>query len=303
MMNSCGFILGIVGAVDLLRHLAFFAAIAEVRHFGHAADDLGMTQPPLSQGIQRLEQRLGVRLFDRNSRGVALTPAGAALLPAARGVLEASDRFEESAQRLAQSRSVLALGVTAGLGRVAVDLAAGAAAVTDRPMRLVVAGSAELVAGVGAHQIDVAVVRHPTVVDGTSPGAVHPLRTRLLTPAGTDLRSFVRSELPLASEPRRYHPAAHDQLVDALRRLGHPGVTVAAGEFEAVTLVAARSAAALLVGVGGDDLVTGAQAHVAHGLVVRVRTLLPTLTDGHDADVKVVTGALEAVLDRHADAT
>ena len=42
---------------------------------------------------------------------------------------------------------------------------------------------------------------------------------------------------------------------------------------------------------------------MAHGLVVRVRTLLPTLTDGHDADVKVVTGALEAVLDRHADAT
>ena len=288
--------------VDLLRHLRFFAAVAEVRHFGHAADDLGMTQPPLSQGIQRLERRLGVRLFERSSRGVALTPAGVQLLPAARGVLVASERFEETAERLARSRAVLTLGVSVGLGPISVDLAAGAAAVSDSPLRLVVAGTTELVAALGAHEIDVAVVRHPSVVDGTSPGDVHPLRTRLLTPAGAGLRGFVRSDLPLATEPRRHHPAAHDQLVDALRRLGHSGDTIAAGEHEALALVASGGAAAVSLGREGPGSASGADAQAVSGLVVRVRTLAPKLPGSRHPDVEVVTSSLETVLDGHADA-
>ncbi|MYW71067.1 LysR family transcriptional regulator, partial [Pseudonocardia sp. SID8383] len=74
--------------MDLLRHLTFFVAVAEERHFGRAAARLGMTQPPLSQGLRRLEARLGTSLFDRGPGGVSPTAAGRDLLPRARALIE-----------------------------------------------------------------------------------------------------------------------------------------------------------------------------------------------------------------------
>lgn len=70
------------------RHLRCFTVLAEELHFGRAAQRLAMTQPPLSTAIQQLEADLGARLFERNSRGVALTAAGQAFLPRAQALLE-----------------------------------------------------------------------------------------------------------------------------------------------------------------------------------------------------------------------
>jgi DNA-binding transcriptional LysR family regulator len=66
----------------LLRHLWLFRTVAEEQHFGRAAQKLGMTQPPLTEQIQILEQALKVKLFDRSRRGTQLTAAGRAILPA-----------------------------------------------------------------------------------------------------------------------------------------------------------------------------------------------------------------------------
>ena len=71
-----------------LRVWRQFLAVAEELHFGRAAVRLHMSQPPLTQAIALLEQRLQVMLFERTKRYVALTPAGAALVPEVRDLLQ-----------------------------------------------------------------------------------------------------------------------------------------------------------------------------------------------------------------------
>lgn len=70
-----------------LRLWRQFLAVADELHFGHAAQRLNMTQPPLTQAIAQLEVLLGLKLFDRTKRSVQLTVAGAALVPEARDLL------------------------------------------------------------------------------------------------------------------------------------------------------------------------------------------------------------------------
>ena len=94
-------------SMDLLRHVGFFVAVADHLHLGRAAAEIGMAQPPLPQGIQRLERHLGLRLFDRDTRRVALTSAGADLLPAARQLLAQADSWVNAAHALGKGRRVV----------------------------------------------------------------------------------------------------------------------------------------------------------------------------------------------------
>lgn len=83
-----------------VRQLRHFAAVARTLHFGHAADGLGMTQPPLSQSIMALERELGAALFVRTKRSVALTPFGEQWLAHVRNVLDAVNALPVAAKRL-----------------------------------------------------------------------------------------------------------------------------------------------------------------------------------------------------------
>lgn len=210
--------------MDLLRHLRFFVAVADTRHFGDAARDLGMTQPPLSQGVRRLERQVGVRLFDRDARGVRITPGGQALLPAARELLRLADDFADQARELVVP-TVVRLG-TAGDLEDRLDDVVHALSGTGTGVLPTVAGSVELVDLLRDGMLDLAVVRHPGVLDGVTAGPVIILPTQLV---GTDTPgALARCTLPVAVPPRHHQPPAHDQFVDALRRAGHGGEVIEA---------------------------------------------------------------------------
>lgn len=82
-----------------LRHVRYFVAVAEDLNFRRAAERLRVAQPSLSAQIKALEEELGVRLLDRTTRRVKLTPSGRAWLEEARHLLSTASRVQESARR------------------------------------------------------------------------------------------------------------------------------------------------------------------------------------------------------------
>ncbi|MEC7760954.1 MAG: LysR family transcriptional regulator [Pseudomonadota bacterium] len=84
-----------------LRQIRHFIAVAEELHFGRAAERLSMTQPPLSMSIRNLEESLGVTLFNRTRKSVALTQAGAIWLVHARRLFADAEALPSIARRAA----------------------------------------------------------------------------------------------------------------------------------------------------------------------------------------------------------
>ncbi|MHA6621887.1 LysR family transcriptional regulator [Pseudonocardia sp. DLS-67] len=240
--------------MDLLRHLEFFVAIAEEEHFGHAAARLGIAQPPLSQGLQRLERSLGVVLVDRSSRGARLNAAGRDLLPRARALLEDAEDLRRAAS--AHGAAPVRIGAVPQLPIRAV--AAIATACSDPP-EIVTAPSTELLDALAAGRLDLAVVVHPALLGSLQSGPVHRVATALLLPAGHPAATggpvVLRSlrGLALATAPRAHGPAARDLLLDTLEQRGLVTSTVSAPDDRAALVhVAAGRAFALTADPGLD---------------------------------------------------
>jgi DNA-binding transcriptional LysR family regulator len=89
-----------------LRHLRYFVAVAEELHFRRAAERLHVAQPAISEQIRKLEQELGVQLFDRTPRSVSLTVAGTALLEEARHVLRRAEVAQQAARNAGEHASM-----------------------------------------------------------------------------------------------------------------------------------------------------------------------------------------------------
>jgi DNA-binding transcriptional LysR family regulator len=108
------------------RHLRYFLAVADAGHITRAAHALGMQQPPLSQQIKALERELGLQLFLRHPKGMALTEAGRQLRDEARRLLADLEAMRERLRRVASGER----------GRLRIALTSSAAAHNFAPRLL-----------------------------------------------------------------------------------------------------------------------------------------------------------------------
>jgi DNA-binding transcriptional LysR family regulator len=145
-----------------LRQLYVFAVVAEERHFGRAAIRLGISQPPLSQQIKKLEAQIGHSLLQRDTRSVQLTEAGTTLLAVARKLLEDAAQGLIKTQRSGSGEAGrLNLGFTAttALHMLPQILTALRSALPDIHVALSELLPDQLIEALAAEQIDLAIGR------------------------------------------------------------------------------------------------------------------------------------------------
>ena len=206
-----------------LRAWRQFVAVAEELHFGRAAARLHLTQPPVTQAIAQIEKSLGVVLFDRTRRRVALTPAGEALLPEVRELLTRAQALPARARAAAAGevgRVRLAFVSTIGFERLPAWVREFRIACPDVALELVEATGDVQLEALARGEIDAGLMLH-------SPGFAPPGLERLpiaeeplvlALPASHALAKVDR--VPLAAAlaealvifPRRIVPSLYDAI-------------------------------------------------------------------------------------------
>jgi len=153
-------------ALDI-RLLRYFAVVAEENNMSRAAQRLFMSQPPLSRHIRQLEERLGVTLFVRHTRGLTLTDEGQRVLETIRPLLALQDNTWAALARIAKNDvQSLRLGLTTAFEQgVFAALETQLTARVDS-LRIVRHGSPELVRLLRRGKIDAALVALPLETSG-----------------------------------------------------------------------------------------------------------------------------------------
>lgn len=212
-----------------LRQLRYFVAVAEERHFGRAAKRLRLSQPPLSAQIKGLEEELGVKLFQRSTRQVALTDAGRTFLERAEGILEAVEEAKEAAKGADEGvRGRLEIGfissATLGLLPPAIRLFRERFGGVEIELRELT--SAQQIDALYAGEIRVGLVRLPLRAPGLR---FEPLQEESLVvalPSGHPLEALESVPLeamvdqPLIFFTRQLMPSLHAQIVELFQRVG-----------------------------------------------------------------------------------
>ncbi|MCT8001992.1 LysR family transcriptional regulator [Sphingomonas sanguinis] len=147
-----------------IRQLQLFVSVAEELHFGRAAARSGMSQPPFSQQILRLERELGVALLQRTSRHVTLTSAGMALLVEARALIAKRDRIVDMVRRTASGDAgTLRIGFAASsaVGLLPIIVRDLRLALPDVSLQIDDRGGIDIAAAIRLGTLDAAIVRGP----------------------------------------------------------------------------------------------------------------------------------------------
>ncbi|MEA2383326.1 MAG: hypothetical protein QOH72_3297 [Solirubrobacteraceae bacterium] len=287
-----------------LRHLRYFVAVAEERHFGRAAERLHIAQPPLSQQIRRLEAELGAPLLHRTTRRVELAPAGEVLLARARDILAAVDAAAEDARRAARGEfGRLAIGFT-GSATYAL-LPALAEALRDALPGVVLELRGELLTPaqveglldgsldlgllrppVREHSLEVEILRREPLV------AVLPATHRLAAAPAVPLEQL--EEEPFVMYPSHFRSVLHDAVEDTCAAHGfHPRVALEVSETATlVSFVAAGLGVSLVPDSVRHMTVEGA---VYRPLAREAAEVELAVAWRRDDDAPVVGRALEVV--------
>jgi len=272
-----------------LRHLRYFAAVAETCHFGQAAERLHIAQPALSQAIRQLEAELDVALFTRTTRQVALTPAGEFLQAEVARILGAVDDSVRGVRRIAAGRNGLVrLGLT---GTAAFSHLPRIARVVKRELPGVALEiHADLLTpaqceGLRDGALDLAVLRPPAVGDGIELRPIEVERLLLAVPADHRLAAEpVISMADLRTEPFIAYGNRDSAVNEAVLRSTRAAGFVPHREHEAPGT--AVLLALVAAGLGVSVVPEGVRSLPLEGVVFR------DLADG---------GTVELALGRRAD--
>src|SRR5580658_6582610 len=236
-----------------LRHIRYFLAVAEERHFTRAAAKVGIGQPPLSQQIKDLEREVGAALFHRLAHGAELTEAGKAFLAGVKEMPLIAQRASMAARRAARGETgSLRVGFTAtATFNVAVPLAIRTfrRAYPEIHLTLEEANTTRLVIGLREGTLDAAFLRPGTL--GTEELQLRRLPDEPMVvalPKGHPAAALKKIDLavlrddPFLLFPREIAPTVYDTVIDACRKAGfEPVIGQLAPHFSSiVNLVAAE---------------------------------------------------------------
>ena len=212
-----------------IRDWEAFVTLTRLRHFGHAADELGITQSAISQRIAKLEGDLRLKLLVRSNQGVALTDAGLALLPEARALIAAKRSAlelaaairEEGARplRLLLSNAIIHTAILPKL-REALEKAQGPAYQVD------VEAADEVETSLASGECDLAVTTLPMAREDVEERLLTRLPMAVAVPADVELKQVQIKTLcrhPLLMVPRDTEPDLFDRLAGGCPKR-RPGV-------------------------------------------------------------------------------
>lgn len=234
-----------------LRHLRYFVAVAEELHFGRAAARLRISQPPLSQQIQILEQQIGAILLARTNRSVSLTAAGSQFLQDARQILSQVETAAGRAARLHQGETgELRIGFTSSapfIKAVSDSLSTFRRSYPDVHLQMREINTREQIAPLNDGELELGLMRHTHLPDTLASTLV--LREPLLAMVHRDHPLAERSKISLqelANEPFVFFDphvgtGLYDDILSLLKRHGiSPYITQEVGE--AMTIIGLVSA-------------------------------------------------------------
>jgi DNA-binding transcriptional LysR family regulator len=266
------------------RLLRQFIAVAEELNFHRAAERLHMAQPPLSQAIRKLEDSLGLHLFERSNRSVALTPAGAAFLVTARRVLAQLDEGIRETQAVAAGQAGRLSITFVGTAHDLLPLALRRFRAESPGIELILreATTGEQLAAITAGEADIGLMRQPGIMVAQLASKCL-LREPILAALPDDHALAGQRAVALAAlagddfigTPRQLGIGFHDQIIGLCRLAGFsPRIVQEARQMQTVaSLVASGLGVALIpaslalmprAGVAFRPIIVEAPPEMAH---------------------------------------